>query len=139
MTRPTFKNEWNVTTVIALMLFVATVVGWGQSYGRFSQRVDVLEREATAWRENHLQFHRERAQDNTATDTRLDERLKHLESQARSIDNLTYRMTVQEQGTTNLTAAVAELRQIINDVTGDIRLIREVVTRMEDRSEGPKR
>ncbi|MTH65081.1 hypothetical protein [Paracoccus shanxieyensis] len=138
MRRPAFKNELNVTTVIALAMFAITACGLAVGFGEFRGQVsetnrdlEALKTDVLGWREAHAQFHRERAQEIAASGARTDERLKQVEAQSRVIDNLTYRMTVQEQGSTNLAAAVAELRQTINDQSGDIKLIREIVTRMD--------
>ena|GEM_PF-3602470 len=131
MQRPAWKSEINYTTVIAFLTLGMTIIGMSIAYGRFTSRVDVLERDAQTWRDSHLVYHRERAQEAAASTARADERLKTLEAEARQMDRMEYRLTVQEQGTTSLTAAVAELRQTINDQSGDIRLIREIVQRLD--------
>lgn len=133
MHAPTFRNEINWTTAAAILGMIATICGGAYYYGQLNTRVDVLADQATLWREGHMTYHSERLVEVTAEKMRTDERLKALEANARIIDNLQYRMTVQEQGTTSLTAAVAELGQSVNDISGDIRLIREIVTSMRDR------
>lgn len=132
MQKPVFKYEFNITTLVALTGLIGSLWLAAAQYTRVELQVDKLTAEAVNWRAEHMAFHRERAAETASIAGRTDERLKALEGQARAIDNLTYRMTVQEQGTTSLTAAVADLRQTISNVTGDIKLIREIVTRMED-------
>lgn len=124
MHRPVIKNELNLTSAIAiagLAITLGTMV-WKDSGYRSNM---------TSWVTSHESYHVERARELTTHNVRTDERLKQVEGHSTTIANLEYRMAVQEQGTTSLTAAVADLRQGINDVTADIRLIREIVTRME--------
>lgn len=124
ITRPVVKNEINLTSGIAIAGLVITLgtMVWKDSGYRANM---------TAWVSSHESYHVERARELTTHNVRTDERLKQVEALATTTANLEYRMAVQEQGTTSLTAAVADLRQGINDVTADIRLIREIVTRME--------
>ena len=138
MQKPAFEYKVNITTVVALVGLVATLWNASARYTRLETLALNLTSEASSWRNDHMIYHRDRATEAAQIVARTDERLKSLEGQGRAIDNLTYRMTIQEQGTTSLTAAVAELRQTINDVTGDIRLIREIVTRMENASPNGK-
>lgn len=127
MQRPVVKNEINLTSAIAVAGFAITVgtMVWKDS----GFRANVI-----TWQQAHESYHVERARELTTHNVRTDERLKQVEGHASTIANLEYRMAVQEQGTTSLTAAVADLRQGLNDVSADIRLIREIVTRM-DRNE----
>lgn len=131
--KPTFKYEFNLTTIVAVVGLVGTVVSMTNQFSRMGSRVEVLEVSAANWRAEHMNFHRDRATEVASNNARLDERLRAVEGSIKTIDNMSYRLTVQEQGTTSLSAAVAELRQTITNVTGDIRLIREIVTRIEDR------
>lgn len=131
MQRPAFKYEFNLTTIAAVIGIVGSIWFASERYSKLESQVMRLDEEASDWRNNHMSYHRERMQEVTAATTRYDERLKRLEDASREFDRMEYRLTVQEQGTTSLTAAVAELRQTINDQSGDIRLIREIVQRIE--------
>lgn len=137
MQRPAFKYEVNLTTIAALIGLFTAIWGASGRYNGLENQVLNLDEEAQVWRNNHMLYHQERAKETTAIVTRYDERLKSLETQSREFDRMEYRLTVQEQGTTSLTAAVADLRQIINDQSGDLRLIKEILQRIEKGSETP--
>jgi hypothetical protein len=126
--RPVWKNELNITTVIALVLFVATVGGWFYTNGQTNQKYD-------SWIANHEELHRDRMAVLTGQEARTDQRLTALEAAARKLENIEYRMTVQEQGSANLAKSVEELKNTVNSLGTDIRVIREIV----ERSAGPPR
>lgn len=129
MTRPTWKNEWNVTTLVALFGVAAMGGGWLWTWSATTTRV-------SNWIAAHEELHKNRLADTTAANARFDERIKSVEMESRSLENIRYRLTVQEQGATNLARTVDELRQAIAQQNSDIRLIREIVTRLDP---GPQR
>lgn len=118
MQRPTYRYEWNPNSIISILGFLLTLGSLAFAYGRFTGQVDNLKTSAA-----------------TAIGT-IERRLDRLEAESKAIDNLSYRMTVQEQGATSLTRTVDELRQAISQQNSDIRLIREIVTRLDP---GPAR
>lgn len=129
MTRPTWKNEINITTVIALAMFVIAVGGIVLQHGRFTQRVE-------QWIGAHEDLHKNRLAESTASNARLDERIKAVEAETRSLDNLRYRMTVQEQERAADSKIQEDTRKELSQLTSDIRLIREILTRLDP---GPQR
>ncbi|WP_143413017.1 hypothetical protein [Haematobacter missouriensis] len=129
MTRPTWKNEINITAILALLMFAITVGGVVLQHGRFTQRVE-------QWIASHEDLHKQRLADLTASSARLDERIKSVEAESRSIDNLRYRMTVQEQERAADSKAQEDTRKELSQLTSDIRLIREILTRLDP---GPQR
>lgn len=62
---------------------------------------------------------------------RIDQRTTTLEATARRFENLEYRVTVQEQGAQALTRAVEELKAALANQSADLRVIREIVTRID--------
>lgn len=108
MRAPAVKFEINVTTVVAVIGLVLAALKIAY--------VDAGFRTTT---EQHV--------------LKTEERLGSIEGQLRQVDNLSYRITLQEQGVASLTASVTEMRKTMSDMTGDIRLIREIVTRIEGR------
>ena len=134
--RPTFENKTNWNTWISLGGLIVTLSLGLIGYGKFTQSVSDLDRRFNAWTDDHERFHAQRQVDTTADRARLDERIKSIEAEARSLENIRYRLTVQEQGATNLARTVDELRQAIAQQNSDIRLIREIVTRLDP---GPQR
>ena len=134
--RTTFENKTNWNTWISLGGLIVTLALGLIGYGKFTQSVGDLDRRFNAWTDDHEQFHAQRQVDTTADRARMDERIKSIEAEARSLENIRYRLTVQEQGATNLARTVDELRQAIAQQNSDIRLIREIVTRLDP---GPQR
>ena len=134
--RPTFENKTNWNTWISLAGLVVTLTLGAVGYGAFTQSVSDLDRRFNAWTDDHERFHAQRQVDTTADRARMDERIKSIEMESRSLENIRYRLTVQEQGATNLARTVDELRQAIAQQNSDIRLIREIVTRLDP---GPQR
>ena len=130
--RPTFKYEMNLTTLTALLGIVISIWSASARYNTLEQGVEALDKEAQSWRANHLAYHNDRSREINALITRQDESLKEVETRTRDFDRMEYRLQLQEQGTTSLSAAVAELRQAINDQAGDVKLIREIVQRLDD-------
>jgi hypothetical protein len=52
----------------------------------------------------------------------------------RQYDNLAYRITVQEQGSQTLARSVEELKAAVNSQSADLRVIREILTRLDPRT-----
>lgn len=122
VSKPVWKNEWNVTTVVALVLFTATAGGWFYANGQTNQKYD-------SWIANHDQYHKDRLAVVSQSEGRTEQRLSALEGAARKLENIEYRMTVQEQGSANLAKSVEELKATVNNLGTDIRVIREILER----------
>ena len=135
---PVWKWEWNITTVISLLLLVVGVIGYFKQQAAFETQVmslhtqqqlaiDRLADEARNWRANHDQLHRDRLQAVSAESGRTDARLDDMEIEARKLENTIYRLGILEQGAASLTKSLAELTQKTNDIATDVRVIREGV------------
>lgn len=135
MTLPPLKTETSWVAVIGLLvgLFgVSTAIGgFIYSRGQFDQGVAEMREDLARYIGEHADLHKNRQAEITSNSARLDERIKAVEVEARSLDNIRYRLTVQEQGAASLTRAVDELRQALAAQSSDIRLIREIVTRLD--------
>ena len=131
VTKPTFKYEMNLTTLAALLGIVISIWSASARYNTLERDVAALSKESQLWYASHLAYHSDRAREVNALIVRQDERLKEVESRTQGFDRLEYRLQLQEQGTTSLSAAVAELRQTINDQASDVKLIREIVQRLD--------
>lgn len=140
--RPAFKWEWNITTVIAILGIVAGTIGYFQQQARTETTmqamndrqqivIDRLATDAIAWRTGHETLHKERAADLAGSFARVDERLKKAEEEYRSLDNIRYRMAVLEQAAAAQSKLADDQRRELSQLTSDIRLIREIVTRLD--------
>lgn len=144
---PKGRIEWNLNTIIMLIGFVAGIVTWGISIGIFVGKVSEIDAKFTReiaridsrhdqritasdarWRE-HDQLHRDRNAENAARDAKSEERFRVVEQELRKIDNLTYRLTVQEASTATLTRTVEEIKTAIGTLASDVRIVREILQR----------
>lgn len=93
-------------------------------------------RQADLWLK-HAELHKERLAEVKANDASTNERFRISEQRAnevdRKIDNLTYRVTVAEQSTANITSSIRELQGLVNKTAGDLQVVREILQRMEAR------
>lgn len=109
MQLPRAKNEVNVNTIITVIGFLLTIAGGGAVWGTMTSAVNSLSNDQA----------------------KIDARITGTEVQVNRIPNLEYRMTVQEQINTNTARAVDELRQALSDQGADIKVMREILTRLD--------
>lgn len=137
--KPKLQNVWNINTLIAVAGFGITIglMLWtgGQSEERSRASLEALTVKVDTWIGNHEQMHKDRLAVVSAIDARTDQRISALEASNRKMENLEYRLTVQEQGSANLARSVEELKTTVNSLGTDIRVIREIVTRLDPRTE----
>ncbi len=138
MHMPTVKKELNVNTIVSVSGFAITLIvmiaGWASTAATFKANVDEMGRKYDAWIANHEQYHKDRLAEVSANAARTDQRFMALEASARKLENLEYRITVQEQGAANLARNLEELKSAVNSQSADIRVIREILTRLDPRS-----
>lgn len=150
---PQGRIEWNLNTLVAGAGFLGTIVMLGVTWGTLRSNVEAMDakfvREIARvderteahraenekrWRD-HEQYHKERLADVSAKTAADAERFRTIENDSRKIDNLTYRMTVQEQGAATLAKSVEELKVTVNSQASDIRVMREILQRMDPRAQ----
>ena len=129
---------WNINTTVAVCGFALTLlvstVGWAASAATFKASVDEMGRKYDGWIVNHEQLHKDRLATVSAIEARTDQRITTLEQNMRKVDQIEYRLTVQEQGSQNLTRSVEELKNAVNSQSADLRVIREILTRLDPRA-----
>jgi len=109
MNLPRAKNEMNWNTVIQIVTLVGMIAGGGAVWGTTQAAIGSM---ATKQAEQ-------------------DASIRANKEQVSRIPNIEYRITVQEQANTSLVAAVEQLRQAMADQSADIKVIREILTRVE--------
>ena len=134
MNAPARKYEVNINTLILLAGFAATAIGWGMIWGRFTGDVSAMALKYDAWIVTHEQMHKDRLATVTGVEARTDQRISAIEGEMRKYENLAYRITVQEQGSQTLARSVEELKAAVNSQSGDIRVMREILQRLDPRS-----
>lgn len=108
---PKVRNEVNVNTLVNVLGFLIVIAGMGASWGQLTGRLDEHDRVVT----------------------RHGAQIENLRSEIGKIDNLTYRVTVTEQAQSELARSVEELKVLVNGQATDLRVIREILGRVESK------
>lgn len=117
---PAPKAEWNINTIISVAGFALTLAGGVYAYGQLTSQVGFTASELASYK--------------AATDVRL----TGVETAVRQIDNLAYRMSAAENVNAGVSRALDDLQAAVSDQSGDIKLMREILQRIE-RQETPAR
>ena len=125
------KMEWNLNTIIQIVTLIGMVGGGIAIWVDKSRDIEELQ----GWRTNHEQLHKERLVEVKSIEARADERFKNLESDVRKLsgmaDNLSYRITTNEQATSGIASTVKDIQTQLSQQSGDLREIKVILQRME--------
>ena len=125
------KMEWNLNTLMQLLTLAMMIVGGIVIWVDKSRDIEDLQK----WKEGHEQLHKERLAEVKAIEASYNLRLSALEQKSveaeRKADNLTYRVTVTEQTTVNISTAIKELQADFNRQSSDIQVMKEILQRLE--------
>lgn len=125
------KMEWNLNTIIQLVTLGGMIVGGVVIWVDKSRDIEDLQ----TWRASHEQLHKERLVEVKSIEARADERFKNLESDVRKLsgmtDNLSYRITTNEQATSGIASTVKDIQTQLSQQSGDLREIKVILQRME--------
>jgi len=87
------------------------------------------------WKIAHEQTNRERLAEIKERDGKIDATITGLtadiNAQAKKVDNLEYRVAVGEASLSQMAATQKDLQESVSDMKGDIKVIREIVTRLD--------
>lgn len=108
---PKVRNEVNVNTLVNVLGFLIVIASMGASWGQLTGRLDEQDRVVT----------------------RHGAQIENLRGEIGKIDNLTYRVTIVEQSQSDLARSVTELKDLVNGQGTDLRVIREVLNRVENK------
>lgn len=110
---PKGKIEWNLNTLLQLAQIAFVVIGGVTLWVNQTRDITDLQ----TWR----------------TEAVAD--IKNLKDDVRKVDTkvegLQYRATSTEQQVANMNAALKEIQAAVNQQTGDVRLVREILQRIE--------
>lgn len=117
---PPIKKEWNINTLIAVAGFFLTLAmtGGGMlwTYGQFTYQIGQNTKTIGDYR--------------AATDLRI----AKLETDTRQIDNLAYRLSAAEGVNERVSRVLDELQAAVAEQSGDLRVVREILQRIERQS-----
>lgn len=105
------KLEWNLNTIIQLITLAGMIIGMVTIWVNKGRDIEDLQK----WRVG------------------IEERLKPIDTEVRKLDNITYRVTVLEQTNATITSGMKDLQTLINQQSGDLKVMREILQRLEDR------
>lgn len=93
------------------------------------------------WGDYHENYHKERLGELKAGDARTEERFRGIEVDVRKLtshsENMTYRLTVVEQSSANVAQSIKELQAQMSQSSGDIKVIKEILQRIEAAQRDP--
>lgn len=125
MRAPTVKYEINLNTIVLIVGFGITTTAWGVTWGSFTSDVKAMDNKFTS--------EITRLDKNQAL---ADERARATETEVRKIENLGYRMTVQEQASVAQTRSVDELKTLVTTIASDMRFVKEATQRNDAQRAG---
>lgn len=105
------KLEWNLNTIIQLITLAGMIIGMVTIWVNKGRDIEELQK----WRVG------------------IEERLKPIDTEVRKLDNIVYRVTVLEQTNATITSGMKDLQTLINQQSGDLKVMREILQRLEDR------
>ena len=121
------RFEINLNTVLQLISILGVLAGGIYVWTNTTRDIEELQR----WRAGHEQYHKERLAEVKITEGRNEERFRAIEGEVRKIDNLTYRIAAAEQTTATTAASIKDLQTLVSAQSGDIKVIREILQRLE--------
>jgi hypothetical protein len=112
------KFEWNLNTVIQVITLVMMAGGGVALWVNRSRDVDELQK----WRIDAEQNQKD-----------LTVRIGKVES---LVDNLGYRVTAGEQSNASTTSSIKEVQSTLNQQSGDLKVVKEILQRIEASQKG---
>lgn len=128
------KLEWNLNTVLQLISLLTFLAGGIYVWTNATRDIEELQR----WKAGHDQYHKERLAEVKAIEGRTEERFRSIESEVRKIDGLAFRVAATEQSAASTAAAIKDLQALVSAQSGDIKVIREILQRLEAGQRGRK-
>jgi hypothetical protein len=115
MRRPAFENKVNLNTILLAIALLGAGVGWGVTLTTARKDID----------QNALAIATNKAD--------IDALQADMRSTMQTQSNLQYRTTALEAGLASANAKQGETDKAMNQVVSDVRVIKEIVQRMDPR------
>lgn len=132
------KFEWNLNTLLSLITLGMMVIGGVAFQVNQTRDIDEVKR----WQSDHDKTTEARVIESRTNRGQTEERIKANEKDIaandRKQDQIQYRLTVVEQQTANQNQTMEGLKTDFNDVKGDIKVMREILQRL-DTAKGPSK
>lgn len=121
------KLEWNLNTILQIFSLLSFLAGGIYVWTNTTRDIEELQR----WRAGHDQYHKERLAEVKSIEGRTEERFRTIEGEVRKIDNLAFRVAAAEQSVASTATAIRDLQALVSAQSGDIKVIREILQRLE--------
>ncbi|KKX28413.1 membrane protein [Rhizobium sp. LC145] len=106
---PTWKFEWNLNTLVSLIGFIGIFFAWGATWNQVQSEMRA----------------------NSAAIERLDKRLTAAEVALRTLDTQEIRIAGVEKQASEAAVSMRSLESTLNTLGSDIRVVREILQRIE--------
>lgn len=139
MRAPQWKFEWNVNTVLGVLTLVGMFVVGGMGYRDLQRNDDAV----VKWQLNHEASVKEKTAEFSAqlagANARLSAAEDKLDDLEAALDRNTYRVTAIEATWEEDKAQRAKIIDTLSDQAGELRVIREILSRIEEKQGGAPR
>lgn len=131
MTLDRTKFQWNLNTILTAITLASVIVS-GIAYG-VNQTRDI--EELRQWQVDHDRVIETRLAENRELRGQTEVRIKTVEEKAtasdRAQDQIAYRVTVLETSLATQQQQQQKLTEVLNELQGDMKVVRELVQRMD--------
>jgi len=112
---PAWKWEWNLNTVVIILGFATGIAAWGATWNEVKSTTT----------------------NNSASIDRLDKRLTAVEVSIRTLDTQELRLSAVEKQASDASVSMRSLETTLNSLGTDIRVVKEILQRLENGSSKP--
>jgi len=131
------KHLVAIAQVLGLLLaFASGITAWnqlGSSIERIDREITTKSQARDNWVAGHEALHKERLADVRNREGAVDQRLANLDLQVRKLDELSFRVGATEQSAKSTAEAIRNLEATVNDQSANIRVMREILERLDTR------
>lgn len=131
------KHLATIAQVLGLLgVFAAGISAWnglGNDIARIDREIATRSQARDAWVAGHETLHKERLAEVRNREGAVDARLSAMDGQIRKLDELSFRVGATEQSAKTTAEAIKNLEATVNDQSANIRVMREILERQEER------
>jgi hypothetical protein len=114
---PAWKWEWNLNTVVILFGFAGGIAAWGATWNDVQRQ----------------------SEGNSASIERLDKRITSVEASMRALDTQELRLSAVEKQASDASISMRSLETTLNALGTDIKVVKEILQRLENGRSSPSR
>lgn len=123
------RFEYNLNTWLLVFGIISGVATTGATTAWYAAKLDHADTRFSEWILRHESTNKERQSIVDSNFARLDERINSTAKEVNQIQNLAYRVTVNEQAVITITNSLKELQGSLNLLAQDSRVMRTILER----------